>query len=56
MCTVRVADSPSSTEVELPGCNYSLIDEYVVVKYDNTAYSGIVTDEDHDDVEVKNHI
>ena len=51
--TVRVADSPALTEVELPGGNHSLIDEYVVVKLDNTAYPGIVTDEDHDDVEVK---
>ena len=52
-CTVTVADSTASTEVELPDGGKSLIDEYVVVKYDNIAYPGIVTDEDNDDVEVK---
>ena len=42
-CTVKVADSTASTEVELPDCGNSLIDEYVVVKYDDIAYPGIVT-------------
>ena len=31
VCTVRVTDSPASTEVELPAGNNSLIDEYVVI-------------------------
>ena len=33
-------------------CGHGRIDGYVVVKYDNIDYPGIVTDEDHDDVEV----
>ena len=54
LTVTTAADTLAPTEVELRDASCkSLIDEYVVVKYDGVAYPGIVTDEDHDDVEVK---